>query len=133
MLANRRNTLPKYLRAIKLKSIEMLLASDFIHVNRDETRASSQAQGSSGSQPVDLISNFKDLLVFWQTHYLQKDKDCAGLEQNSKIEFSYWKKTVELLLDSNHKNECSLNFYLQNDYMNMNNSRKSSIDDYRSD
>lgn len=137
MIANRRNLLPKYLRAIKSKSIEMMLASDFIHVNRESSsshrqRNASTSQSPASNHPIDLIANFKDLLIFWQTHYLQKDKDCAGLEQNSKIEFSYWKKTVELLLDSNNKNESSLNFYLQNEHI-MNTSRKNSIDDYRSD
>lgn len=30
-----------------------------------------------------LMDNLKDLLVFWQDHYLQKDKDCTILERVS--------------------------------------------------
>lgn len=144
MLANRRKRLPKYLKAIKTKSIEMMLANDLIHVN-DANRvltslASSNANTASSSTisnsttpspPSDLMTNFKDLLLFWQSHYLQKDKDCAGLEQNSKIDFSYWRNTVETLLDPNCKNECSLNFYIdKNDFNYMNKNR---LDEYRSD
>ncbi|CAF0707115.1 unnamed protein product [Brachionus calyciflorus] len=131
MIAHRRKSLPKYLKALKSKSIELMLSSDFIHVNRDGN--STQRDSTPGAQSTDYMLNFKDLLLFWQSHYLQKDKDCAGLEQNSKIEFTFWKKIVELLLDTNHKNECSLNYYLQNDYLNMNSNRKTRIDDYRSD
>jgi Trpc4-associated protein len=140
MLANRRNILPKYLRAIKSKSVEMLLASDLVHVN---TRLANSLSGSTSGvsssttitghhhQPVDLMTNFRDLLIFWQSHYLQKDKDCAGLEQNSRIDFSYWKKTVEMLLDRNVKNECSLSYYLDNENYYLTN--KTRIDEYRSD
>ena len=147
MLANRRKILPKYLRAIKSKSVEMLLASDLIHVNNNNisTAASRLANNLNGStntnhhhnhhhhhhQPIDLMTNFRDLLIFWQSHYLQKDKDCAGLEQNSRIDFSYWKKTVELLLDRNIKNDCSLSYYLDNENYYLTN--KTRIDEYRSD
>lgn len=78
----------------------------------------------------DLICNFKDLLVFWQNHYLQKDKDFTGLEQNSKIGFGYWKSTVEMLLESNCNSPWSLNYYLKNEYNNYN---KRPIDEYRPD
>lgn len=30
-----------------------------------------------------LMDNLKDLLIFWQDHYLQKDKDCTILERVS--------------------------------------------------
>lgn len=78
----------------------------------------------------DLICNFKDLLVFWQNHYLQKDKDFTGLEQNSKIGFSYWKSTVEMLLESNCNSPKSLNYYLKNEFNTCN---KKPIDEYRPD
>ena len=58
MLANKRDQLPKYLKAIKIKSLE-----------------------NSANSILDPLNNFKDLLLFWQSHYLQKDKDCIGLEQ----------------------------------------------------
>lgn len=133
MIAHKRQLLPKYLKALKSKSLESMLSNDFIHVNSDSAINSDTSGSNAPSQSADFMLNFKDLLVFWQSHYLQKDKDCAGLEQNSRIEFSFWKKIVELLLDPNAKNECSLNFYLNNDYLNMNANRKNRIDDYRSD
>jgi len=147
MLANRKKTLPKYLLAIKAKSIEMLMANDLYRVNSfansspttssnsNNNGMSSPSSTSTGTQspPLDIVTNFRDLLIFWQSHYLQKDKDCGGLEQNSRIDFSYWKETVELLLDPNPKNEWSLNFYLQNDLNYMTNNNKNRIDELRSD
>lgn len=145
MLANKHATLPKYLNAIKVKSNELILASDLNNLNsfNDENQMLQSAPSGAASSNLaivhnhhhrhhhqaDLISNFKDLLVFWQNHYLQKDKDCSGLEQNSKIDFNYWKLTVELLLDPCCSNECSLNHYLKSDY----NCAKKSLGDYRPD
>lgn len=133
MIAHKRQLLSKYLKALKSKSLEMMLSNDFMQVNNDVTVSNNTDGSNAPAQSADFMLNFKDLLLFWQSHYLQKDKDCAGLEQNSKIEFSYWKKIVELLLDPNPKNQCSLNYYLNNDYLNMKNNRKNRIDDYRSD
>lgn len=138
MLANRRNSLPKYLKSIKSKSIEMLLTGDLntfnpLNANTSQFRASNTTQ-TQQSTPIDLITNFRDLLIFWQSHYLQKDKDCIGLEQNSRIEFSYWKHTVELLLDTNSKNDCSLSYYLRNDLNCLNaNAKSNRLDEYRCD
>ncbi len=95
MLANRRKKLPQYLKAMQQRSIQI-------------REASSEGDGTV----VDVLANFKDLLVFWMGHYLKKDKDCVGLEQNSRIEFAYWKNTVDILLDSDPKNKCSLEFYM---------------------
>ena len=145
MLANRKKILPKYLLAIKAKSIEMLMDNDLFRVNtfanNSPTTSSNTIQSGStspssnaaSSPPLDIVTNFRDLLIFWQSHYLQKDKDCGGLEQNSRIDFSYWKETVELLLDPNPKNEWSLNFYLQNDLNYMTNNNKTRIEELRSD
>jgi len=30
---------------------------------------------------VQFMINFRDLLLFWQDHYLHKDKDCSALEK----------------------------------------------------
>lgn len=35
---------------------------------------------------VQFMTNFRDLLLFWQDHYLHKDKDCSALE---KVIFIY--------------------------------------------
>ena len=147
MLANKKSQLPKYLRAIKVKSVEMSLASEIMNVNntsQTETQNSntlsmpasnsSSSTSSSITSPLrngDIMSNFKDLLQFWQSHYLQKDKDCVGLELNSRIDFSYWKSTVELLLDTNALNSCSLNFYLQTSSSLSKNSCKNKIGECR--
>ena len=123
MLANKHSQLPKYLHAIKSKSVEMLLAnaeqmhqSAAFNIPSNSTTSQQQQQQTSQTQqaPIDLLTNFRDLLVFWQNHYLQKDKDCIGLEQNSRIEFPYWKHTVALLLDPSQKNQTSLAFYMHN-------------------
>jgi len=108
MLANKKDQMAKYLNAINSKSINMGL-----------------------SHEMNLIANFKDLLQFWQAHYLQKDKDCIGLELNSKIDFKYWRYTVELLLDPDVTNECSLSYYIDNQFKLLANANK--IEDFRSD
>jgi Trpc4-associated protein len=148
MLANRSNQLPKYLRSIKSKSIEMLVTGDLNTAtfanpllnnngnnnNNNRTSSTQASSSNNNNMPLDLITNFRDLLIFWQSHYLQKDKDCIGLEQNSRIEFSYWKHTVELLLDTNPKNNCSLSYYLRNDLSCLNATSKASrLDEYRCD
>lgn len=151
MLANRRNLLPKHLHSIKLKSIEMIITGDINSFNATSTAgvysttrfmgASAATSNTTSSMPqtstatsIDLITNLRDLLMFWQSHYLQKDKDCIGLEQNSRIEFPYWKHTVELLLDPNPKNVCSLSYYLRNDIDFLNITRKqSNLEEFRCD
>ncbi len=114
MLANRRQKLPQYLKAIQMRSIQL------------------QTGGVSSDESVDLLANFKDLLVFWMGHYLQKDKDCVGLEQNSRIEFTYWRHTVDLLLDSDSKNKCSLDFYMCSESDSFE-KKPPRIDEYRCD
>ncbi|KAK6185324.1 hypothetical protein SNE40_007584 [Patella caerulea] len=76
MFANRKTELPSYLQAL-----------------RDEREDMLDVNGSSS-----VMRNFRDLLVFWQDHYLHKDKDCSALEKSSRISFSYWKKTVTTLV-----------------------------------
>lgn len=135
MLANRQNKMPQYLAAIQQKTAQISQMNEIISSQHITTPQSSNSQINSSPSlmsQIDTMSNFKDLLMFWQNHYLQKDKDCAGLEQNSRIDFSYWKQTVELLLDSNIKNTCSLNYYLSNKPNDYGQSSKS-IDDYRYD
>ena len=129
MLANRRRKLPQYLKAIQHKSIQQHQLNDIIaspHV------ITSQQQPQTSSVNKDTLTNFKDLLLFWQEHYLNKDKDCVNLEKNSRIEFDYWKNTVDLLLDMNIKNKCSLNYYLdyQSNYFE---NKVNRIDEYRCD
>ena len=137
MLANRRKKLASYLSAIKAKSMQMRQEVNLIH-NSSNTSATSAANSDLNGLPSpsvqnDLIENFKDLLVFWQSHYLQKDKDCVGLEQNSRIEFAYWKNTVELLLDPNPKNKCSLDHYLNGEKPLFDKNKTNRIDEYRCD
>lgn len=79
MFANRKNQLPRYLQAL-----------------RDEKEDVMDVSGCS-----NLLRNFRDLLIFWQDHYLHKDKDCSALEKSSRISFDYWKQTVSILVDEN--------------------------------
>ncbi|XP_077982757.1 short transient receptor potential channel 4-associated protein-like [Glandiceps talaboti] len=62
--------------------------------------------------PGLLMDNFRQLLIFWQNHYLQKDKDCTALEKSSCISFDIWKKTVEELLEDEPSNELTVAHYL---------------------
>ena len=65
MFANQKNRLPQYLRAL------------------------SQDRTGSGecSSSCNIMKNFRDLLLFWQDHYLHKDKDCSALEKVCLIPF----------------------------------------------
>ena len=60
-----------------------------------------------------LLTNMRSLLVFWQEHYLHKDKDCSTLEKSSLIPFSYWKSTVAILVSEDEEDPASIIFYLK--------------------
>ena len=47
-----------------------------------------------------LLRNLRSLLVFWQEHYLHKDKDCSTLEKSSLIPFTFWKVFARLFESS---------------------------------
>lgn len=132
MLANRKKKLPQYLKAIQQKSQQIRQINDIITNSPINIVPQQTASSEFNAAFIDTMTNFKELLIFWQGHYLQKDKDCVGLEQNSRIEFSYWKYTVELLLDSNPKNKCSLNYYIKND-PNYYENKPNRMDEYRCD
>ncbi|XP_052817711.1 short transient receptor potential channel 4-associated protein-like isoform X2 [Mya arenaria] len=89
MFANRKHQLGRYLQALK-----------------DEKEGMLEVNGS-----VQFMTNFRDLLVFWQDHYLHKDKDCSALEKSSRISFDYWKQTVATLVSGDAENECAIAHY----------------------
>ena len=60
-----------------------------------------------------LLKNLKLLLVFWQEHYLHKDKDCSTLEKSSLIPFTFWKETVDQLVSEDHTQPTAILHYLQ--------------------
>ena len=60
-----------------------------------------------------LLKNLKLLLVFWQEHYLHKDKDCSTLEKSSLIPFSFWRGTVEQLVSEEHTEPTAILHYIQ--------------------
>jgi len=60
-----------------------------------------------------LLRNLKALLVFWQEHYLHKDKDCSTLEKSSLIPFTFWKKTVEQLVSEDKTQPTSISHYTE--------------------
>merc|ERR550525_1883618 len=62
-----------------------------------------------------LLTNLKLLLVFWQEHYLHKDKDCSTLEKSSLIPFTFWKETVDQLVSEDHTKPTSILHYIQSD------------------
>jgi len=60
-----------------------------------------------------LLTNLRNLLVFWQEHYLHKDKDCSTLEKSSLVPFSYWKSTVAILTCDKESSPSSVSHYLK--------------------
>ena len=60
-----------------------------------------------------LLKNLKLLLVFWQEHYLHKDKDCSTLEKSSLIPFTFWKNTVDQLVSEDHTQPTAIIHYIQ--------------------
>ena len=60
-----------------------------------------------------LLKNLKLLLVFWQEHYLHKDKDCSTLEKSSLIPFTFWKETVDQLVSEDASKETSILHHIQ--------------------
>ncbi|KAK3086456.1 hypothetical protein FSP39_018709 [Pinctada imbricata] len=91
MFANRKDALPRYLQAL-----------------HDEKEDVLEVGGSS-----NLLRNFRELLIFWQDHYLHKDKDCSALEKSSRISFDYWKQTVSLLVVDDKENKAAILHYVQ--------------------
>ncbi|XP_061428121.1 short transient receptor potential channel 4-associated protein [Lethenteron reissneri] len=88
MLALRRGGLPIYLNALREKEL-------------------------ADNKPGHVLTNFHSLLQFWQTHYLNKDKDSTSLENSSCINFSYWKETVSTLLDEDRSSPYALLSYVR--------------------
>jgi len=60
-----------------------------------------------------LLRNLKSLLVFWQEHYLHKDKDCSTLEKSSLIPFTFWKATVDQLVSEDPTQRTAILHYVQ--------------------
>ena len=58
-------------------------------------------------------SLLKQLLVFWQEHYLHKDNDCSTLEKSSLIPFTFWKDTVDQLVSNDHTLPMAIIHYIQ--------------------
>ncbi|KAH9509476.1 Short transient receptor putative channel 4-associated protein [Bulinus truncatus] len=91
MFANRRHQLPRYLQALR----------------DEQDYALDNVNGTSS-----ILQNFRDLLIFWQDHYLHKDKDCSALEKSSRIAFSYWKTTVSMLVSEDKTLPTSVSYYI---------------------
>lgn len=74
-----------------------------------------RAEEQEQCRPGYLLQNLRELLLFWQEHYLHKEKDCTALEKGSCIRFSKWRDTVSILTDSNIKSPLSVLHYLKMD------------------
>ncbi|XP_067938354.1 short transient receptor potential channel 4-associated protein-like [Watersipora subatra] len=59
-----------------------------------------------------VLSNFRELLIFWKDYFLSKERDSSVLEKSSRIQFSEWKVTVETLLNPDRSLETSLLHYI---------------------
>ncbi|XP_033101532.1 short transient receptor potential channel 4-associated protein-like [Anneissia japonica] len=66
-------------------------------------------------RPGFILHNFRQLLFFWQEHYLHKDKDCSALEKSSNISFSVWKEMVSSLTSNDTTSPNTLAYYLKKD------------------
>ncbi|XP_064640748.1 short transient receptor potential channel 4-associated protein-like isoform X2 [Lineus longissimus] len=91
MFANQKCELPGYLKGLRDEK--------FVTVH--------EKKGS-----LVLMKNFRGLLIFWQDHYLHKDKDCSALERSSRISFDYWKATVSTLVSQDRDKDTAIIFYL---------------------
>lgn len=94
MFANRKSQIPQYLQGLM-------------------TNMSPRGECITDSQ---ILKNFRDLLVFWQDHYLHKDKDCSALEKSSRIDFDFWKNTVNILVSDNRELSTSILHYVEPDF-----------------
>ncbi|KAM9798825.1 transient receptor potential cation channel, subfamily C, member 4 associated protein a [Syngnathus typhle] len=94
MLARRKAKLPFYLHALREKEY-------------------------AEKYPGCLLNNFRNLLRFWQCHYLNKDKDSTCLENSSCIPFSYWKETVSVLLGSDRTSLCAIASYIDEPFVDL--------------
>jgi Trpc4-associated protein len=95
MFANQKNMMPRYLRALAYET------------------SSSSDQCTNVAAPI--MKNFRDLLMFWQDHYLHKDKDCSALEKSSRISFEYWKQSVNTLVSEDRNLENAIIHYMDPD------------------
>lgn len=91
MFANQKDGLPKYLRALQDEKDDLL----------------------NPNMPRSILANFRELLLFWQDHYLHKDKDCSALEKSSRICFDYWKQTVNTLVEEDRDLNTSILHYIR--------------------
>ncbi|KAK2149750.1 hypothetical protein LSH36_438g02046 [Paralvinella palmiformis] len=93
MFASQKNQLAHYLRALTMETTQTGICTSNLTIMR----------------------NFHDLLVFWQDHYLHKDKDCSALEKSSRISFDYWKQTVATMVSEDRNLPTSVCYYLEPD------------------
>ena len=51
----------------------------------------------ASSKDGNILRNFRELLWFWKTYYINRGRDRLSLEFSSRLRFSEWKQTVSLL------------------------------------
>ncbi|CAH1779910.1 unnamed protein product [Owenia fusiformis] len=95
MFSNKENKMPKYLKAL----------SEERHI-----------KGCDKKGGNTMMKNFRDLLVFWQEHYLHKDKDCSALEKSSRLSFEFWKQTVNELVSEDRTKKSAILHYVPHSY-----------------
>lgn len=59
-----------------------------------------------------------ELLMFWRTHYLTRNKDCRQLEKSSSIVFDNWKHIVDVMLNEDMTKRTSIMHYLSPTHRN---------------
>ncbi|XP_054715839.1 short transient receptor potential channel 4-associated protein-like [Uloborus diversus] len=80
----------------------------YLQILVSNTQEACSVAMSDRTGPLD---NLRDLLLFWQDHYLQKDKDCTILERSSRICFQEWRDTVTVLTSEDSTNPNAISFY----------------------
>lgn len=93
MFANQKQQLPRYLQGL----MQLWAMEGNSPASPPSTGSTSKGPSSSvalatssvassascSSADTKILQNFRDLLIFWQDHYLHKDKDCSALERVS--------------------------------------------------
>ncbi|ELU14681.1 hypothetical protein CAPTEDRAFT_176924 [Capitella teleta] len=125
MFANQKQQLPRYLQGL----MQLWAMEGNSPASPPSTGSTSKGPSSSvalatssvassascSSADTKILQNFRDLLIFWQDHYLHKDKDCSALERSSRIPFDFWKETVTTLVADNPDDPRAILHYLDMD------------------
>jgi len=71
-------------------------------VNGSPAGSSSKNNGNSSNGDAEkVMTNFRELLFFWQEYYLRRGRDRLSIEFSSHIPFQHWGSLVDMLCADN--------------------------------